>query len=1565
MSQNQSRTGNRDSHQHRKPGRPGSFNQNRDSKGGGGSGGFAPASSPSSPFNKKHNNAEGGYQTKSDPVQNVARQEQSSSGLSDAHITASSLPSSSTSLSNPDALKQKENRGVPRPPSSNFPAGPDYNVPATPVKDPADGFGPVPLQFGSISPSFMNGMQVPARTSSAPPNMDEQNGSKACLDAVKAMPGMPNPSTSKLPPGKGTEKFEQSSNISGSGSVHSRSKRDVPVSTPPSQMQKPFSHPMTGNHVQVPLYPAHPQIPVEFGGCGQFQPKTSSLPIQMTVPLYVNPSLPQQMFVGGPSSHHPMSSQGIWQNGQGLSFSSPGINPHVPFPPQLGNMGMTTIPSPFPQQHTAMYGSFRKTIKIIDPKTHEELRLDGSHPSIPVESQPLSSFPPTPLHYYPNSYNNNSSVFFQAPNSSRVSQATRVHNQVTIKPGPGKLGEKDQVSVKPPPDILGGRDQLTVKDSHEHSKPLVVDSVHPQKGFQTPRENLMHVPMGTAEESVLDDITEQQKRGENIGLLTMQDQAAESSTSGLGLPSFPPQTETVTKRDHAVDDINSKGKDFQIENSSKPLDTKREEDNKDDKEAKSCTVSIEHNNNSKTDPMFTSLASFELINQIEKGGLQRPASSSNNNCSSVEVTQEKVNEPATCSSEADSSDVNSKRVPLSVGLSPQDQHMGTKEIAFPTSVMVEENSLVDQDAPTSAAARRVKEKNELYKNADGVNFDDSSNPPFPAELEQDIALIKEDTEVKAESNDLEGDVNVSSQNLETSKTEIQTSLEFKSCAEDGEELKTKKYSRDFLLKFASQCTDLPEGFEITTDSAETLMASDVKVSNKPYQNHGKMIDNRRSVGSRPDYHGSGVVREEKWSKLPGALMSGRDTQGGNFGGHISSSLAQSPLPYGGGNLVGPIGVHGGGMQRGTVDADRWQRGTAFHKGSMHFPHSPSQVMHKAEKKYEVGKVTDEEQAKQRQLKAILNKLTPQNFEKLFQQVKDVNIDNVTTLSGVISQIFDKALMEPTFCEMYANFCSHLAAELPDLSINDDKVTFKRLLLNKCQEEFERGKREEEEANLIGEVEGETKLSDEEREEKRLKARRRMLGNIRLIGELYKKKMLTERIMHMCIQILLGESENQNPDEENIEALCKLMSTIGAVIDHEKAKDYMDSYFSGMANLSNNMKLSSRVRFMLKDAIDLRKNKWQQRRKVEGPKKIEEVHRDAAQERLTQASRTSFGRRGQHIDYSPRGPSMLPSPSSQMSGIRQTSRLDDRSTSENRPLSLPLTQRSLGEHITLGPQGGLTKGLSFRGHTNVSRVSSANIHSSGSSNKLTSGVNGLSSMPEGVTHGSREDGSESHILEKLPTSPTVRVRGTNSTQNVLQDKVLPEERLQELSITAIKEFYSARDEKEIALCVKDLNAPSFHPSMISIWISDSFERKDTERGLLEKLLVNLTKSQDVILSSDQLIRGFECVLLNLEDTVNDAPRAAEFLGRIFARVVWENVVPLEEIGRLLREGGEEEGQLIETGLAADVLGSTLEMIKSEKGDSLLNDLCRRSNLLPDNFRPPGSSKKSKLDKFLIP
>lgn len=84
-------------------------------------------------------------------------------------------------------------------------------------------------------------------------------------------------------------------------------------------------------------------------------------------------------------------------------------------------------------------------------------------------------------------------------------------------------------------------------------------------------------------------------------------------------------------------------------------------------------------------------------------------------------------------------------------------------------------------------------------------------------------------------------------------------------------------------------------------------------------------------------------------------------------------------------------------------------------------------------------------------------------------------------------------------------------------------------------------------NLSWQEEEKQRLT-EELEEAKDKARRRSLGNIKFIGELFKLNMLTEVIMHDCIVKLL-----KNHDEESLECLCRLLSTIGKDLDFAKAK----------------------------------------------------------------------------------------------------------------------------------------------------------------------------------------------------------------------------------------------------------------------------------------------------------------------------------------------------------------------------------------------------------------------------
>eukprot|EP00731_Ephydatia_muelleri_P015444 Em0008g1164a len=194
----------------------------------------------------------------------------------------------------------------------------------------------------------------------------------------------------------------------------------------------------------------------------------------------------------------------------------------------------------------------------------------------------------------------------------------------------------------------------------------------------------------------------------------------------------------------------------------------------------------------------------------------------------------------------------------------------------------------------------------------------------------------------------------------------------------------------------------------------------------------------------------------------------------------------------------------------------------------------------------------------RKFQSILNKLTPQKFQKLADATLQLNINTEERLKGVIDKIFTKALEETNYSEVYANLCrvlAPLAVETVKAEGKPQTVTFRRLLLTKCQQEFEKDMQEDEERETMQKG-VETTETEEIRKQRQtaleaaeVASRHRSLGTIRFIGELYKLKILSESVMHECMIRLLRSVF----DEESLECFAMLMTTTGKDLDKEEAK----------------------------------------------------------------------------------------------------------------------------------------------------------------------------------------------------------------------------------------------------------------------------------------------------------------------------------------------------------------------------------------------------------------------------
>ncbi|TNN42347.1 Eukaryotic translation initiation factor 4 gamma 2 [Liparis tanakae] len=545
---------------------------------------------------------------------------------------------------------------------------------------------------------------------------------------------------------------------------------------------------------------------------------------------------------------------------------------------------------------------------------------------------------------------------------------------------------------------------------------------------------------------------------------------------------------------------------------------------------------------------------------------------------------------------------------------------------------------------------------------------------------------------------------------------------------------------------------------------------------------------------------------------------------------------------------------------------------------------------------------DQHDAIFRTVRGILNKLTPDRFDKLCLELLNAGVDSKHVLKGIILLIVDKALEEPKYSSLYAQLCLRLAEDAPNFDGPSSEL--------------------------------QTSQKQNTEQEQRSIAKLKMLGNIKFISELGKLDLIHESILHKCIKTLLEKKKRVQLKDmgEDLECLCQIMRTVGPRLDHEKARSLMGQYFGRMRSLMKNPSLPARLRFLLQDTLELREQRWVPRSAFmdTGPKTLQQVRRDAAKDLglfipapVSQGGRTDFFLENPFMAHRLRPDSLggLADMFGHMPGGgigTGPGVIQDRySPTIARHRTNPLFNGHAG-HGAAPPQAQYEAGPKCFDKSNQHQHFLQQSHMAPLQAKDTPphfGKKGLHADEISLRP------AQSFLLLKnqMPHPPPLMPPSTQTpppgqppqlapppSQEIQTNKKPPPttEELLQATEALVTEYLSSENPSEaVAVAVgvaRDMKAPAhFLPELLSRIMASSLDRPGEDREHASALIHALRDAG--LVSGDDFMRAFLRVLDRCPDIEPDVPLVKSYLAQFAARAVIAELVGVAELARPLEDG----------------------------------------------------------------
>ena len=235
------------------------------------------------------------------------------------------------------------------------------------------------------------------------------------------------------------------------------------------------------------------------------------------------------------------------------------------------------------------------------------------------------------------------------------------------------------------------------------------------------------------------------------------------------------------------------------------------------------------------------------------------------------------------------------------------------------------------------------------------------------------------------------------------------------------------------------------------------------------------------------------------------------------------------------------------------------------------------------------------------LTEYLNMLTVDNYNETKQLIFNKIKDGIENQKKFLEVLFQKAVHEKAFVNLYAKLCKDLDRELPQKveRTHNKKAGSSEMrskLIDKCKEIFKIDNNEQ--------IDGYIKVKDPEERENKIK--KFILGNVNFIGELINIKLLSKKVVFQCIEMLFTRYDKGDEGGLrliNLEGIVILTDKFGTLIHKQRDsiedndfKDFVSNINTILVKLNKiqmNDDIPGYVKYKIINLIEKKKGGWEE------------------------------------------------------------------------------------------------------------------------------------------------------------------------------------------------------------------------------------------------------------------------------------------------------------------------------------------------------------------------------------